>query len=397
MLVSLVFGLGLLLSFYIAWCLGANDAANPCNCVVGAGVYSTKKALITFAIFSAIGGIAFGPFVMKTIDRGLIRRSELETSSLVLASLCAALAGGLWITLSTWRGMPVSTTHSIIGGVLGASLVAGASVNRWVLIRTLLSIPLSPLTAMGLSALLFLLLERYFVSQRGRLSGSLLTVGLYLPIFLIAYFSLFFGIWKLPPSISLWATFLCSFLTMVAVLVWTGGVVGLQLAGNLLILVHFLSAFAFGANDMANATGVFVTPAERLIGIPSLSTMLLLSIMGAAGIALGGLTWGYRVLYTCAYGVTKLDPVTGLAAEYAQALNVLVFTTVPHWLWGFGIPISTSHSNVGTVVGVGLASKGIKGIDKSVLLRILLYWMLTIPSAMLLSGFLYWLMSRVLL
>ncbi|MEM2977884.1 MAG: inorganic phosphate transporter [Candidatus Hadarchaeales archaeon] len=390
-----LYGASLALALYMAWGLGANDAANPCNCVVGAGVYSTKKALYTFSLFAALGGILFGSFVMKTFDRGLISREHFETGTLIVGSLCAALAGCLWVTFSTWMGMPVSTTHSVMGGVLGFALATGAPVRWGTARKAFLSIPISPLVAMSLAAGLFFLLKKYFEKRRRRVSNLLLSFSLYLPLFLTLFFSLFFGILKLNPGASLSLTLLCSASCLSALLLWTRRAEGVELSSKLLILVHFLSAFAFGANDMANATGVFITPTERVMGLPTTSTMVFLSVMGAVGITLGAFTWGYKVLNTAAYRVTRLNPLTGLAAEYSQAFTVLVFTTVPALLWKYGIPVSTSISNIGTVVGVGLATGGTGGVNRRMVGKILLFWILTIPCAALLSTALFRLVNAV--
>ncbi|MEM0359148.1 MAG: inorganic phosphate transporter [Candidatus Hadarchaeales archaeon] len=385
----LLYGASLALAFYMAWGLGANDAANPCNCVVGAGVYSVRKALYTFVLFSTLGGILFGSFVMKTFDRGLIHREQFETGTLVLGSLCAALAGCLWVTFSTWMGMPVSTTHSVLGGVLGFALATGAPIRWSVAKKAFLSIPLSPLVAMVLAAALFFLLRRYFGRPRRKLSNLLLFSLLYLPLFLTLFLSLFLGILKWGWERSLYFTLLCSSLCLFPLLLWVREAEGVELSSKLLIIVHFLSAFAFGANDMANATGVFITPTERVVGLPTTSTMFFLSLMGAVGIALGAFSWGYKVIDTAGYKVCRLNPLTGLAAEYSQAFTVLVFTTIPALLWKFGIPISTSISNIGTVIGVGLAMGGIGAINRRTTIKILLFWILTIPCAALLSAGLF--------
>jgi len=124
--------------------------------------------------------------------------------------------------------------------------------------------------------------------------------------------------------------------------------------------------------------------------------MLLLSLLGVTGIALGAFTWGYKVIDTAAYRVTRLNPLTGLAAEYSQAFTVLIFTTVPALLWKFGMPISTSISNIGTVVGVGLAAGGLGGIDRKTTAKILAFWTLTIPCAALLSALLFKVVNGVM-
>jgi phosphate/sulfate permease len=163
-----------------------------------------------------------------------------------------------------------------------------------------------------------------------------------------------------------------------------------------LIVSLCFSAFAFGANDMANATGVFITPTEKLGGMPTMQVMFLLSLLGAAGIAIGGLIWGYRVLATSAYKVTRLDPLSGAAAEYSNAITVFLFTVVPTFLIGFGMPISTTHSSIGSIIGVGLAMRGLRGVNMKTTSKILAFWILTIPAVALISMSLFWLFSRML-
>ncbi len=138
---------------------------------------------------------------------------------------------------------------------------------------------------------------------------------------------------------------------------------------------------------MGNATGVFVTVMTRLGMSPEPRAMLMLAALGSVGIALGGFTWGYRVVRTVAYRVTRLDPYTGMAAGLGNALNVYLFTTVPYALIGFGMPISTTHSSVGSVIGAGLA-RG-RRVDKLTVALICASWVLTLPATAGLSFALY--------
>jgi PiT family inorganic phosphate transporter len=148
---------------------------------------------------------------------------------------------------------------------------------------------------------------------------------------------------------------------------------------------------------MANATGVFVTPTQKLMGgPPALWIMFLLAALGAVGIAIGGFTWGYRVINTSAYQITRLDPLSGAAAEYSNAITVFLFTVVPGFLTGFGIPISTTHSSIGSIIGVGLAMKGLRGVSMKTTGRILAFWILTIPAVTLISMSLFWLFSHMM-
>jgi len=389
----------------MAWSLGANDAANPTDCAVGAGVISVERALVLFAVFSALGGILIGSYVMKTFDRGLVdRKTGFETGiltkeTLVLGSLVAALAAAIWIIFSTALGMPISTTHSAIGGVLGFGLASAPTLIVWDKLKlVVLSIILSPLLSLATAAGLFYFTRFLFTKVSKK--GVLTFVGIL--VFLILFST----------STSAAAVFVKDTNQIISISLATSGlgsVICLYLLSRkkneewrdrvlafLLILSLSFSAFSFGANDLANATGVFVTPTEIMIGKPTRTTMLFLSVLGALFVAFGGLTWGKKVLITTAYGVTRLDPLTGFAAEFANATNVFLFTTVPAWLTGFGLPISTTHSTVGSIIGVGLASRGLRGIHAGTTTKILIFWALTIPCAALISAVMFKLVSLVL-
>jgi len=389
----------------MAWSLGANDAANPTDCAVGAGVISVERALVLFAVFSALGGILVGSYVMKTFDRGLVdRKTGFETGiltkeTLVLGSLVAALAAAIWIIFSTALGMPISTTHSAIGGVLGFGLASAPTLLMWDKLKlVVLSIILSPLLSLAMAAGLFYF-TRFLLTKASK-EGVLVFVGIL--VFLILFST----------STSAAAVFVKGMSQIIFISLATSGlglVICLYLLSRkkneewrdrvlafLLILSLSFSAFSFGANDLANATGVFVTPTEIMIGKPTRTTMLFLSVLGALFVAFGGLTWGKKVLITTAYKITRLDPLTGFAAEFANATNVFLFTTVPAWLTGFGLPISTTHSSVGSIIGVGLASRGLRGIHAGTTAKILIFWALTIPCVALISAVMFKLVSLIL-
>jgi len=405
MIVWLVYLAGIILSCAMAWAMGANDASNPTDCAVGAGVISLRKAIVLFAIFAALGGILIGPFVMKTFDRGLVDRKTgfetgvLDRESLVLGSLVAALSAVIWVALSTWLGMPVSTTHSAIGGILGFGIITCPQLIVWDKLKQVgMAIILSPLLSAILAVAFFRVTKNLF--SKGSRNRILLVTSL------IVFFILF------ATSASIAQIFLKD-VGKVVVISATASVAGSAVILSLLrsrmrgrdwsgealafLLVFSLafSAFAFGANDLANATGVFVTPTEILTGRPTQTTMFLLALLGSAFIAIGGLTWGYRVIATAAYKITKLDPLTGFSAELANALTVFLFSTVPAWLTGFGIPVSTTQSSIGSIVGVGLAAGGLGSIHKGTTNKILMFWILTIPCTALISMGIFKLFSWV--
>jgi PiT family inorganic phosphate transporter len=274
--------------------------------------------------------------VMKTIDRGIVPRIE------VLGAFTTILAVCIWITLCTWKGMPISTTHSIIGGVIGYGILTyGVHGLEWgVLSIVLVSMAVTPILSMALAFGLYPVFNAFFVKISGRLSVSFVE----------------------------------------------------RLIKYMLIATLCFSAYVFGANDVANSTGVFVTATKEVGRFPDYSAMILLAALGSVGIAFGALTWGHKVIITGAKRITRLTPLMGLSAEFSNAVVVFVFTTIPFILVGWGIPISTTHSSIGAIIGVGLI-RGMGGIDRAIVTKISAAWILTIPIVALMSAALYGLVS----
>ncbi len=323
--------LGFALMVYIAWCIGANDASNPTECAVGAGALNLRRALVLFSVFVAAGSLLQGWMVMKTFGGGV---SDLKS---IYDALTASLATGTWITAASLLGMPISTTHSAVGSVLGVGLAhffiyGSASVRYEVVLRVVISWITSPLGSIALAALLYVALRKLY-----------------------GYSTTKMGI---PPD-------------------RVDRVLRYVLIGALAF-----SAYSFGANDVGNATGVYVA-FVRLGGAPArgidVATAMVLAAVGAFGIALGGFTVGRRVIATVAYRITRLDLVSGVAGELANALVVWLFTTVPYVLFGYGMPVSTTHASVSAIIGIGLVKGGPRGISASTVLKILASWLLTVP------------------
>lgn len=410
MIEFVVYAIGILLAFFMALVLGMNDAANPTDCAVGSGTLSMKKALILFAIFAALGGIILGPFVMKTVDRGLIDRDAtnvtgdpiLSDEKVIVGSFTAVLSAGLWVVFSTWRGMPVSTTHAVIGGILGFGLIACSSLINWSILNlVLIALIIAPIASLLLATGLFRFFRAYFRKTRKERSNLTMIYLLISFISFAVFTSVFYKILNWGVIETLISGFLAALVVSTLAIAAFRKIYGkfevTKALSYLLIVSLCFSAFAFGANDMANTTGVFVTPTERLTGgMPTMNVMFLLALLGAGGIALGGLIWGYRVIATSAYRVTRLDPVSGAAAEYSNAITVFLFTVVPIFFIGFGIPVSTTHSSIGAIIGVGLAMRGLGGISKRTTGKILSFWILTIPCVALISMSLFWLFSQVM-
>jgi PiT family inorganic phosphate transporter len=301
----------------MAIALGGNDAATPTDTAVGARVLTIRQAVALFAIFAALGAVTQGFMVMKTIGTGIVPSIDL------LGAIIIVLSAFVWIMICNFYGIEISVTHSIVGSILGYGIAAyGISGIRWGIVQNVaVSFFTSPLLAVFIAFLLCKLLTavaaRYNVIARG------------LPALL---------------KISL-----C------------------------------YSAFAFGTNDIANATGVYVTVATMALGShPEYNVMLLLTAFGSLGIAVGGFWLGPRVIEMVAFKITRLNPVTGTAAEVANAVVVHLFVTVSFIISGYGIPVSTSLAGIGALIGVGLASYGSAGVNRKTVTVLFSSWTATI-------------------
>jgi PiT family inorganic phosphate transporter len=328
----LIVGLGL--SFFMAWNLGANDAATPCDTAVGARVISPIRATLLFSCFAALGAVSQGYMNIKTISRGIVPRID------PLGAITISLSAGSWSTICTWKGLEISNTYTVVGSVIGYALVVYRSFETEVLLRILLSWVASPLSSIMLSYTLHRIITRLF---RNYLDD---------PRFIRA-------------------------------------------TSLLLIVSLCFSAYSFGVNDVGNATGIFVAVTQEVIGLPNTTTMLFLAAFGALGIAVGGLTWGRKVIETVAFKIVRIDVLSGLAAEVTNALVVYLFVTIPYLLLGYGLPISTSIVGVGAIIGTAFARRR-EAIDKGIIARLVITWVITLPATAAISAALYFTASQFL-
>jgi len=308
---------GFLLSFLMAIAMGGNDAATPTDTAVGARAIGIKQAVVLFAIFAAVGALTQGFMVMKTIGVGIVPSIDL------LGAIILVLVAFVWIMICNIYGLEISVTQAIIGSILGYGIAAyGISGIQWDLLRTIIiswftSPFLAALSAFLMYKLLAFIVKRY--NAIDKFMKPLLIVGL------------------------------C------------------------------YSAYAFGTNDIANATGVYVTVARMVLGNPpEQNVMFLLAIFGSIGLAIGGFWLGPRVIQMIAFKITRLDIISGAAAEVSNAVIVHLFTVIPYMMFGYGMPISTSIASVGSLVGVGLARYGSSGINKKTIMVLVAGWVATI-------------------
>ena len=331
---TLLLMIGLGLSFFMAFNLGANDAATPLDTSVGAGVISIKKALILFAIFSAIGAVGQGYMNIKTISGGIVPKID------VVGAISISLVAGLWSFFCSWKGLEISNTYTVIGSVLGYALIAYGSFRVETLTNIIISWVISPILSIGIAYLFHKCMTKIFHNQLSNIRF-------------------------------------------------------LNIISKLLIISLCFSAYSFGVNDVGNATGVYVAVTQDTFGLPSFNTMLFLSAFGALGIAVGGLTLGHRVVETVAYKIVRIDVLSGLVAETTNALVVYMFSTIPYTYLGYGLPISSSIVGVGSIVGTGLA-RGHGLIDKKTIGRLVTTWVISIPATAILCASLYFLLSQVI-
>jgi PiT family inorganic phosphate transporter len=336
MIEQVLYIVGLAAAAFMAFNIGANDAANPISQAVGSGALKLRQALVLFSSFTIVGALLQGSYVIKTLGKGIVPEIDLA------GALLSVLTAGMWIITATLLGLPISTTQSITGAVLGTGVayavvgkISFYQVNWGVMVSIVLSWVTSPLIAMSLAALL------YF--PFARLQRLLAEKGM---------------------------------------------------GERTLIVLHIASvafaAYAFGANDVANATGVYLTITERQLGLPTHETMLMLSLLGGLFIAVGGFALGGRVVQTTAFRLTRLDHPSGLAAGFSLALTVWLFTTIPYMLLGFGMPISTTHASVSAIMGAGMArARSLRGVNLKVVGYIVASWLLTVPMTMGVSSCLY--------
>lgn len=334
---ELALAVGLVLSGCIAWSIGANDMANSTSIAVGSGVLKVRTAMLVFAVMLTLGAVLQGFMVMKTLGRGVVENMDLD------CAVASSLAAFFWIMTATALGLPISTSHSITSAVVGSALgrlLAGGSgsINIHVLNTIVLSWVISPLAAAALSVPAYFILERAFkrsVSDRA--------------------------------------------------------------SRAVVIALSAFSAYSFGANDVANATGVYVGAVSKYLGTPDLYTMRLLSLFSSIIIALGGIAMGRKVLVTLAYRITRLDILMAIAAGFANSFTVWFFTTVPYLLFGYGLPISTTYAAAGAIMGAAIAkNRGFKGVKVRQVVVIVVAWMLTLPIAASLGLSIYYLLNYIL-
>jgi len=326
----------ILAGLYMAWNIGANDLANAMGTSVGTGALSIKKVIVIAAVFEFLGAVFFGGRVTSTIAKGIVpidTIGSIHPDIVAVGMLAAILAAGFWVTLTTFYNLPVSTSHSIVGSVLGFGLIATyngiisfSDIHWGELTKIVASWFISPALGAFFAYVTFSIIRKLFLHRARDL-----------PLIEKKFISL-------------------------------------------QLITACYMAFAHGSNDVANAVGPLAA-ALKVMGVMGVEIPMWVLVIGGLGMVIGMATWGYKVVETIGSKITELTPTRGFSAEFATASVVLLHSYS-------SLPISTTHTLVGSVIGVGLAG-GIAAVDLRVIWRIISSWIATVPIAALTSALIF--------
>jgi len=406
LILAIVFGL------YMTWGVGANDVANAMGTSVGSGAITVKKAVLIAAVFEFTGAVLAGGHVTGTIRKGIIDTAFVPSPEiLVMGMLASLLAAGIWLMVASYFGWPVSTTHTIVGSLIGFGLVGlGAEAVEWGEVsRIVASWIISPLIGAVIAFLLALSIRRFILDTDAPMEAAKRWGPVYVFFMgvLITLLTLFKGLAHLGFELSATASVALSLLVGLAVALLGRVLIrrvhmdpeadrDFQYAGvervfaPLCVFTACSMAFAHGSNDVANGIG----PLAAVVSIVNTGDIaqnsplpIWVLALGGAGIVLGLSTMGYRVMKTIGTKITELTPSRGFCAELAAATTVVIASRM-------GLPVSTTHIIVGAVLGVGLA-RGVAAIDLRVVLGIVTSWLVTLPIGATLSAFFFFFFKGV--
>ena len=408
---TIFIGIAVIFGLYMTWGIGANDVANVMGTSVGSGAITVKTAIIIAAIFEFAGAALAGGHVTKTIRKGIIDPTPIVNNPevLIFGMLAALLAAAIWLMIASTRGWPVSTTHSIVGAVVGFTIAGiGFEAVQWGKIGQIAaSWVVSPMLGGTIAFVLMLSIRKLILNADNPFQAAKRWGPIYVFMvgFIIALVTMFKGLKHLKLELSAPMSFLFAVL------------IGLIVAGIGWVLIsrvqideeadkdfHFASvekvfvpmmlftacgmAFAHGSNDVANGVG----PMAAVVGLvqsggevaQKSALPLWILLLGGFGIVVGLATYGYKVMRTIGSKITELTPTRGFCATMAAATTVVIASKT-------GMPVSTTHIAVGGVIGVGLA-RGIGALDLRVIGGIVMSWLITLPVGGVLAALFYFML-----
>ena len=430
-------GLALVVCAYMAWNIGANDVANAMGTSVGSRALTLKQAVVIAAVFEFCGAFFAGDAVTDTVRKGILTVDFSDgtvdavlSQDIAFGFIAAMMAAATWLTIATRMGLPVSTTHSIIGGILGVGLILevkhDTSLIDWSVVqKVVMSWVASPVMGGLIGFFSFIIIKKLILESDNPIDRSRwLAPVLAFPTFFVLGLALQFKALKgfisradsegwieskydwlpvkedgvfYPWADNAWipinSIMLAAVIGAVSSLVLFMALRRIDITEEkrgfrgverifvwLQIITAAYVAFAHGANDRSNAIGPMAAVWQVLSSdtgelAAKADIPLWLILLGSAGIAIGVMTWGWRVMETIGKKITDITPTRGFAAEFGAATTILVFS-MPF----LAVPVSTTHTLVGAVVGVGLAG-GAKAVDFRVFGKIAASWVASVPAA----------------
>ncbi len=403
--------------FFMAWGIGANDVANAMGTSVGSKALTIKQAIIIAAIFEFAGAYLAGGEVTSTIRKGIIDSAPFipYPELLVLGMIASLLAAGTWLAIASAKGWPVSTTHSIVGAIVGFAVVAaGVEAVKWAKVGGIVgSWIITPAISGVIAYLIFMSAQKLIFDTDHPVKNAKKYVPVYMAFagFVLTLITIKKGLKHISDiQISGSEAYLLS--VAIAIVV---GIIGAffisrvkiepnadkemhftnveRIFAVLMVVTACCMAFAHGSNDVANAIGPLaavhsiVTSGGTIGGKAQIAWWIL--PLGGFGIVLGLAIFGKRVMETIGKGITHLTPSRGFAAELAAATTVVVAS-------GTGLPISTTQTLVGAVLGVGMA-RGIAALNLGVVRSIVISWVVTLPIGAALSIAFFLILQGILL
>ncbi|HRF71567.1 MAG TPA: inorganic phosphate transporter [Accumulibacter sp.] len=398
---------------YMTWGIGANDVANAMGTSVGSGALTVKQAIVVAGIMEFAGAYLAGGGVASTISKGIIDGKVFEPvpELLMLGMLAALLAAGIWLMVATMRGWPVSTTHSIIGAVVGVGVAAvGMEAVQWDKMGEIVaSWFVSPVLGGFFALLLTLSIRKLILNTEDPISQARKWGPMYafLVGWLVSLVTITKGLKHI--KIHLGATEG----QVLAVVIGVGLAIVAKMMMNriktderadkdfhyasveklfipLMVFTGAAMAFAHGSNDVANGIGPMAAVVQlietKAVSAKSAVTPFMLFV-GGIGIVVGLATYGYKVMATIGNKITELTPTRGYCATIAASFVVVLAS-------GLGLPVSTTHIAVGAVMGVGLA-RGIGALDLRVIGGIILSWFITVPVGAILAAIIFYILRAI--
>ena len=402
-----------LLAFYMAWNLGANDVANAMGTSVGSKAITLKQAIIMAGVLEFLGAVLFGQEVTSTLGTKIANPVLFVTTpqTLVMGMISVLLSGGIWLQVATSRGLPVSSSHAIVGAIAGFSWVSlGVGAIDWSSIGLItIGWILTPIISGAISAGLYGLIRHWIFNQLHPPSQlqewipwlSILLLSVFGIIVLptitqpLSQFLLTERKLNIPPhDITLFITGIAAIaLTLISWRELANSQIDHQIQGlfaKFQVISACFVAFAHGSNDVGNAIAplavIYYINQQGKVPSHQLTIPLWILLLGAVGIVAGLAVWGKKVITTIGENIISLEPSSGFCAELATAITILLASRL-------GLPVSTSHALVGGVVGIGLV-QDIQAIKLSTIQNIAAAWLITVPISAAMSAMIFTIINR---